>query len=140
MSHILVNQTRKRKLKGMSVYLYSSNLKVFIALLQLLYFRIWHWVKKDLPEHVNPENHLVPKGPALNAKSPLDMFMAHCGEETFELLTLKSNRYWQQVARSRSKIVSIQEMLFLLASASAWALFPDVCIGHQRAEYQLSQI
>jgi hypothetical protein len=97
MSHILVNQTRKRKLKGMSVYLYSSNLKVFIALLQLLYFRIWHWVKKDLPEHVNPENHLVPKGPALNAKSPLDMFMAHCGEETFELLNLESNPHRQQL-------------------------------------------
>ncbi len=55
-------------------------------------------MKKDLAEHVNPENHLVSKGPALNAKSPLDMFMAHCGDETFELLNLESKPYRQQLA------------------------------------------
>ena len=48
-------------------------------------------MKKDLPKHVNPENHLVPKGPALNAKSPLDMFMAHLGGAVADLMTL--NRF-----------------------------------------------
>ena len=67
-------------------------------------------MKKDLPKHVNPENHLVPKGPALNAKSPLDMFTAHLGEDTFELLTMESNRYKQQIGRSRSKMITVQDM------------------------------
>ena len=70
-----------------------------------IFGRIWHWVKQDLPDHVNPENHLVPEGSALNAKSPFDMFMANCGKNIFEALTLKSNRYRQQVGRSRFKVI-----------------------------------
>ena len=80
-----------------------------------IFCRIWHWVKKDLPEHVNPENHLVPKGSALNAKIPLDMFIVHFGEDIFEMLTLESNRYRQQVGRSRSKVISVQEMRIFIA-------------------------
>ena len=38
------------------------------------------------------------------------MFIAHCGEDIFEMLTLESNRYRQQVGRSRSTIISVQEM------------------------------
>ncbi|KAG1654250.1 Helicase POLQ-like [Nymphon striatum] len=33
--------------------------------------------RKDLPPHVNPENHLVPKPRAAEANTPLSMFLAH---------------------------------------------------------------
>ena len=68
-------------------------------------------MKKDLAKHINLENHLIPNGHTLNSKSPLDMFISLCGgDDMFELLTLESNLYLQQVERSHSKMVSVQEM------------------------------
>ena len=75
---------------------------------------MWHWVKKDLPQHVNPENHLLPRGPAVDAKTPLDMFLAHFSHEAFELLTLESNRYMQQLGRTRVNLISVQKMKILV--------------------------
>ena len=42
------------------------------------------------------------------------MFIAYCGEDNFEMLTLASNRYRQQVGRSRSTIISVQEMCIFI--------------------------
>ena len=53
--------------------------------------QFWQWVQKDLQEHVNPGTHLEPNLPAVGIKIPLDTFMAHCVDKTFELLTLESN-------------------------------------------------
>ena len=38
------------------------------------------------------------------------MFIAKCGEDIFEMLTLESNWYRQQVGWSHSTIISVQEM------------------------------
>ena len=39
-----------------------------------------------------PMNELIPKGPALATKTPLDMFLCHFDMDLIEFLTLEINR------------------------------------------------
>lgn len=72
--------------------------------------RTFHWVKKDLPAHVNPENHLIRREKAAGATTIKDMFLAHFDDDAFELLTLESNRFMDQCERTRCTKINVQEL------------------------------
>ena len=103
MSHILVNQTRKRKLKCAGII--QLKLESFHCLIATFIFQDLALGEERLSRTCQSrkppctQRWTTPECTCLhlNAKSPLDMFMAHCGEETFELLNLESNPYRQQL-------------------------------------------
>lgn len=55
--------------------------------------KTWHWVKRDLPRHEQPENQLRPRGRALSAETPYQMFSTLFDDELLDTLVLETNRY-----------------------------------------------
>ncbi|KAK3802869.1 hypothetical protein RRG08_039937 [Elysia crispata] len=47
--------------------------------------KVFHWVKKDLPPHVNPPNRLIPAGKAASARGILTIFTAFCDDDALDL-------------------------------------------------------
>lgn len=76
--------------------------------------RTWHWVKKDLPEHVAPSNSLHPQGPALQCKTPLQMFVAHLDHEILQYLLLETNRHRLALGRNNMEAVHLEELVVFL--------------------------
>lgn len=53
---------------------------------------IWDWVKKDLPFLETPEDELIPRGPAVHAKTPIKMFTTLFPDDLVEMITFETNR------------------------------------------------
>lgn len=56
------------------------------------------------------ENHLLPKGPALNATTPLTMFTAHFDDDIIDLLVLETNRQRLVLNRTNMCAVTVEDM------------------------------
>ena len=76
--------------------------------------RTWHWVKRDLPHHTGPDNELRARGPALNCRTPLDIFLAHLDEEVLELMLLETNRHRLALQKHHVPSVSREEIRIFL--------------------------
>ena len=71
---------------------------------------IWHWIKKDLPVVEPPMNELIPKGPVLEANTPLDMFLCHFDMDLIKFRTLETNRQRLVLKRERVKSIAVSQM------------------------------
>ena len=70
----------------------------------------WRWVKRDLPEHADSENEVICIGPALNATSPLEMFLCHLGDATINLILFETNRMRLETNKTKYRPVEELEM------------------------------
>jgi len=72
-------------------------------------------VKKDLPQIDEEEmTELTPSGPAVTARSPIEMFSLLCPIELIEDITFETNRYKVELNRNRVRNISVSEMKVFL--------------------------
>lgn len=63
-----------------------------------------------MPAHVNPDNVLTPKGPALHARTPLETFSAFLDDDILLHLILETNRQRETLKRRHVSPVDMQDL------------------------------